>query len=136
MSGIQLALGMIVVMFTFMALRTPIAIAIYAGLVALTVFGFMRTPSGFIPQQDKGYLILNVQLPDSASVERTDEVLRRLEKMFRETKGIRHVVTISGMSFLLSANSSNFGSMPWYFSRPCFQLSSDIALSFLLQSGV
>ncbi len=88
-----------------------LGLLVYCGLLALTYWGFNKLPLGFIPQQDMGRLIVNVQLPDSASVERTDEVLQRLEKMFRETQGIRHVVTISGMSFLLSANSSNFGSM-------------------------
>ena len=44
-------------------------------------------PSGFIPQQDKGYLLVNVQLPDGASVERTREVMRRIEQIARETHG-------------------------------------------------
>ena len=44
---------------------------VYGGLLALTYWQFNHTPTGFIPQQDKGYLLLNVQLPDSASVERT-----------------------------------------------------------------
>ena len=48
-----------------------IALLVYGGLLALTYWQFNRTPTGFIPQQDKGYLLLNVQLPDSASVERT-----------------------------------------------------------------
>ena len=46
-------------------------LVIYAGLLGMTYWQFQRTPTGFIPQQDKGYLLLNVQLPDSASVERT-----------------------------------------------------------------
>ncbi len=47
----------------------------YGGLLAATYFQFVNTPTGFIPQQDKGYLVLNVQLPDSAAVERTEEVM-------------------------------------------------------------
>ena len=47
---------------------------VYVGLLGLTGFGFTRVPTGFIPSQDKGYLIVNVQLPDSASLERTLEV--------------------------------------------------------------
>src|SRR5262249_42285057 len=50
---------------------TILVLVIYAGLLGLTYWEFVRTPTGFVPQQDKGYLILNVQLPDSASVERT-----------------------------------------------------------------
>ena len=52
---------------------SAIVVAVYGGLLVLTYFEFVRTPTGFIPQQDKGYLLLNVQLPDSASVERTQK---------------------------------------------------------------
>ena len=68
-------------------------------------------PPGFIPQQDQGRLIVNVELPDSASLERTQETVARVEQIARETPGVAHTVTISGMSFLLPANSPNFGSM-------------------------
>ena len=44
---------------------------VYGGLLCLTYWGFTHTPTGFIPQQDKGYLLVNVQLPDAASVART-----------------------------------------------------------------
>ena len=50
---------------------SAVVLVVYVGLLGMTVWQFDRTPTGFIPQQDKGYLILNVQLPDSASVERT-----------------------------------------------------------------
>ena len=50
---------------------STMVLVIYAGLLGMTYWQFQRTPTGFIPQQDKGYLLLNVQLPDSASVERT-----------------------------------------------------------------
>ena len=50
-----------------------IVLLVYVGLLGLTGFGFARLPTGFIPQQDKGYLIANIQLPDSASLERTVE---------------------------------------------------------------
>ena len=50
---------------------SAIVLLVYVGLLGLTGFGFTRSPRGFIPSQDKGYLIVNVQLPDSASLERT-----------------------------------------------------------------
>ena len=57
------------------ALRlSVIVLVIYVGLIGLTGFGFTRVPGGFIPSQDKGYLLVNIQLPDSASLERTVEV--------------------------------------------------------------
>ncbi len=83
----------------------------YVGLVMLTYWVFERAPTGFIPDQDQGRLILNIQLPDSASVRRTNEVLAQVEKIARATPGVAHTITVSGMSFLLSANASNFGSM-------------------------
>src|SRR5262249_34260336 len=72
---------------------------------------FKKTPKGFIPSQDMGYLLVSVQLPDSASMERTNKVMEQLEDVGLSVPGIRHVTTIAGQSFALSANGSNFGSM-------------------------
>ena len=83
----------------------------YLGIIALTGFGFTQVPSGFIPIQDKGRLIVNVQLPDSASLERTIEVMNRIEKMALETPGVAHTIGSSGRSFVLNAAASNLGSM-------------------------
>jgi multidrug efflux pump subunit AcrB len=84
---------------------------IYAGLLGLTWWQFQRTPTGFIPQQDKGYVILNVQLPDSASVERTQRLMARIEKIARDVPGVAHTVGVSGQSLILNANAPNLGSM-------------------------
>jgi hydrophobe/amphiphile efflux-1 (HAE1) family protein len=93
-------------------LRVPsIVLAVYAGLLVLTWFGFRSLPTGFIPTQDKGYLIASVQLPDSASAERTREVIQKIEKIALETPGVKNVNSVAGNSFLLSAYGSNFGSM-------------------------
>ncbi len=62
---------------------------VYGGLLVLTYWQFNRTPTGFIPQQDKGYLLLNVQLPDSASVERTERIMARIEALAHDTPGRR-----------------------------------------------
>jgi hydrophobe/amphiphile efflux-1 (HAE1) family protein len=88
-----------------------LVLLVYGGLLYLTWWGFTRTPTGFIPQQDKGYLLVNVQLPDAASVERTRAVMRRVEEIAGQTSGVRHTVGISGQSLLLNANAPNFGSM-------------------------
>ena len=82
-----------------------IVLLVYGGLLVLTDWQFIRTPTGFIPQQDKGYLILNVQLPDSASVERTQRVMARIEELARETPGVAHTVGVSGQSLILNANA-------------------------------
>jgi hydrophobe/amphiphile efflux-1 (HAE1) family protein len=78
--------------------RTPIAIAVYAGLVALTVLGFMRTPSGFIPQQDKLYLVGVVQLPPAASLDRTAQVVNRMGAIAKAEPGVLDSVQFTGVS--------------------------------------
>ncbi len=94
------------------ALRVSvIVLLIYGGLLAATYWQFDRTPTGFIPQQDKGYLILNVQMPDSASVERTERVMARIERIAQKTPGVQHTLGISGQSLILNAKAPNLGSM-------------------------
>ena len=89
-----------------------LVLAGYGGLLVLTWWGFTHTPTGFIPQQDKGYLLVNVQLPDSASLQRTDRVMRDLEERGPATcPASAHTVAIGGQSVLLNANAPNFGSM-------------------------
>jgi multidrug efflux pump subunit AcrB len=72
---------------------------------------FTGTPRGFIPSQDMGYLLINVQLPDSASLERTQKVLDRINDIGHDIKGVNATVGISGQSILLNAFGSNFGTM-------------------------
>jgi len=88
-----------------------VVLVVYGGLLYLTGWSFQHVPTGFIPQQDKGFLMVNVQLPDSASLERTQEVMAVAEKIAIETKGVKHTVALAGQSLLLNANSPNFGSM-------------------------
>ncbi len=90
---------------------TLLVLALYLGLLWLTYQEFSKAPVGFIPNQDKGYLMLSVQLPDSASVGRTREVLSQIEKIARKSEGVAHTVSVSGQSLLLSTNASNLGSM-------------------------
>src|SRR4051794_36168636 len=84
-----------------------IVLLVYVGLIGLTGFGFTRVPSGFIPSQDKGRLIINVQLPDSAAMERTTEVMAKVEKIALETPGIAYTIGNPGRSFVLNAIGSN-----------------------------
>jgi len=90
---------------------SPAVIVLYAGLLVLTWYGFDRAPKGFIPAQDKGYLLVNVQLPDSASVQRTSQVMSRIEEIAHGTPGVKHTVAVAGQSLLLNANAPNFGAM-------------------------
>jgi multidrug efflux pump len=88
-----------------------LVLLLYGGLLFLTYWVFESAPTGFIPQQDQGRLIVNVQLPDSASLERTQEVVAQVDAIARQDPGIAHIVAVSGMSFLLGGSSSNFGSL-------------------------
>ncbi|MBL7478860.1 efflux RND transporter permease subunit [Legionella bononiensis] len=74
-------------------------------LVALAIFGLTRIPTGFIPIEDQGYLVLSVQLPDGSSLGRTDAVLNELTKKVSRIDGIENVIAIDGIS-LLDNNSS------------------------------
>ena len=84
---------------------------VYAGLLFLTWQVFTVVPVGFIPAQDKGYLLVNVTLPDGASVQRTGRVMERLEKRALEEPGVAHVLSIAGQSVVLGATGANWGSM-------------------------
>ncbi len=88
-----------------------LVLVVYGGLMFLTCWGFLHTPKGFIPTQDMGYLLVNVQLQDAASAERTRKVTAHVQKICLSTPGVKHTVAVAGTSFMLSANASNFGSM-------------------------
>jgi len=90
---------------------TAVALVVYAGLLGLTYFGFKHVPTGFVPTQDKGYLLVNAQLPDSASLERTQEVMRQMEKLALAAPGVQHTLGMAGQSFLTNGNASNQASM-------------------------
>jgi multidrug efflux pump subunit AcrB len=88
-----------------------VTLLLYAGLLVLTWWEFTHAPTGFIPQQDKGYLLLNVRLADSASAERTQNAMARIEAVARKMPGVAHTVGIAGRSLILNANAPNLGSM-------------------------
>ncbi len=90
---------------------SAVVLLLYVGLIGLTGFGFSRMPTGFIPMQDKGYLVTNIQLPDSASLERTLEVTDKVEKISLQTPGVAHTLCLPGMSYVLNANSSNYSNV-------------------------
>jgi hydrophobe/amphiphile efflux-1 (HAE1) family protein len=88
-----------------------IVLLIYGGLIALTLLGFRAVPTGFIPQQDKGYLVVNAQLPDGSSLERTDAVVDGLAETALHTKGVAHVISLPGYAIITSTNIPNSGGM-------------------------
>jgi multidrug efflux pump len=89
--------------------RHRVALVAYAGLLALTWFGFAKVPSGFVPTQDKQYLVAFAQLPDAASLDRSDDVIRRMSKAALETEGVEHAIAFPGLSIAGLSNSPNAG---------------------------
>ncbi|TRW95128.1 efflux RND transporter permease subunit [Candidatus Methylobacter oryzae] len=90
---------------------TAVVLVLYAGLNGLNILAFEKVPTGFIPQQDQGYLILYAQLPDAASLSRTQEVVQQATKIVLKTEGVKHVIAYAGYSFLAGANQSNVATM-------------------------
>ena len=88
-----------------------LALAVYCGLVVLTYFGFKRVPVGFIPQQDQGYLIAAAQLPDASSIDRTDDVVKRLSAIAKSVPGVQHVFGVTGFNLLTGTNQTNTATM-------------------------
>ncbi|CAN5828630.1 multidrug efflux RND transporter permease subunit MexF [soil metagenome] len=86
-----------------------LSLLLYGGLIGLAVYTFKKVPTGFIPAQDMGYFMTVIQLPDGASFERTDAVVRHVDEIARNTPGIAHTFAISGYSNVLQANQSNLG---------------------------
>jgi hydrophobe/amphiphile efflux-1 (HAE1) family protein len=88
-----------------------VSLLIYLGLAATGYLGFRHVPTGFIPIQDQGYLLVNLQMPDSASLERTEQTMDRLMSMARKHEGVKDAVAITGFSFLTGGSQSNAGTM-------------------------
>ncbi|MCB8822142.1 efflux RND transporter permease subunit [Microvirga rosea] len=84
-----------------------IALSIYAGLIAGTVWIANTIPRGFIPTLDQGYAIVVVQLPEGASLSRTDEVVQRASKIIQETPGVKDAVAFAGFSGATFTNATN-----------------------------
>ncbi|KFX68899.1 transporter [Pseudomonas taeanensis MS-3] len=86
-----------------------IALVVYAGLMGLTYLGFASTPTGFVPPQDKQYLVAFAQLPDAASLDRTEEVIKRMSAIAAQHPGVENTVAFPGLSINGFTNSPNSG---------------------------
>ncbi|MDT9632851.1 efflux RND transporter permease subunit [Pseudomonas marginalis] len=88
---------------------TGIALFVYAGLMVLTFFGFAHTPTGFVPAQDKQYLVAFAQLPDAASLDRTENVMKRMSEIALKQPGVEAAIAFPGLSINGFTNSPNSG---------------------------
>ncbi|GAA0770798.1 multidrug efflux RND transporter permease subunit [Roseibium denhamense] len=84
-----------------------LALAVVAGAIFFIVVLGGSLPQGFLPSEDQGYLMVDIQLPDGASLERTESVTERVVELTRNTAGVRDVVVVNGFSILNGATSSN-----------------------------
>ncbi|MBC5765862.1 efflux RND transporter permease subunit [Ramlibacter albus] len=87
--------------------RRKRAIAVYLGVIAAVVFLFMRLPTSFLPNEDQGYMIVNVQLPPGATVDRTKNVMTQVEDFILKQPEVQSMVAVMGFSF--SGQGQNAG---------------------------
>jgi len=86
-----------------------IALAVYGGLIGLAWLGFATTPTGFVPPQDKQYLVAFAQLPDAATLDRTEDVIKRMGEIALKQPGVANAVSFPGLSINGFTNSPNSG---------------------------
>ncbi|HZY83742.1 MAG TPA: efflux RND transporter permease subunit [Gemmataceae bacterium] len=82
--------------------------ALFVGLAALTGWGFVSLPTGFLPEEDQGYVIVSAQLPDAASQERTAAVIDRINAILAKTPGVSDYTAIAGNNVIDGTVSSNY----------------------------
>ena len=106
---------------------SSIAMLIYGGLLVLGYLGFSSTPTGFVPQQDKQYLVAFAQLPDAATLDRTETVIKRMSEIASKHPGVENTVAFPGLSINGFTNSPNSGIV--FVTLKDFSLRKDESLS-------
>jgi HAE1 family hydrophobic/amphiphilic exporter-1 len=105
--------------FTGILVRKVSRSVIFVGIIlVLTMILFKGVPSGFVPEEDNGYFLVNVMLPDASSLQRTDLACKKIEQILANEKSIDNYTTISGYSFITGVASSNVATFfislkPW-----------------------
>jgi multidrug efflux pump len=90
---------------------TPVVLIGYGGMIFGTQQLMTHTAVGFIPPQDKGYLLVNLQLQQAAALGSTEQATQKLEALARSIPGVRNTVAVAGQSLLLGGNASNFATV-------------------------
>jgi len=85
------------------------ALIVYLGLVGLAALGLAKVPRGFVPAQDKSYLVAFAQLPDAATLDRTESVIRKMSEIALKEPGVANAVAFPGLSINGFVNASNAG---------------------------
>jgi hydrophobe/amphiphile efflux-1 (HAE1) family protein len=117
--------------------RTVRVMAIYALLIVVTVVGFRSVPAGFIPIQDKQYLFGIMLLPEGASIDRTDTVVREMARISADIDGVENAVAFPGLNAVHFVNTPNVGTVFFVLSPPDERelSAAQIASSLSLQLG-
>ena len=91
--------------------RPALSVGLFC-ILLVAAYGLFRViPAGFLPDEDEGYIVLSVQLPDGASNERTDAVVRKLEAFYRGIPAASHVISFTGLNFVFGSRGANQATM-------------------------
>ena len=80
--------------------RVGLAMVLFVGLVGLTAFGFIKVPTGFVPLEDDGMILVNVQMPDGASLDRTEAIVLKVGSILSDTDGVSSYGALGGYSMI------------------------------------
>ncbi len=109
--GFNAGYGYVERVYTWIVRQTlravPLGLLAFVGLLALTGWWYSSLPTSFLPTEDQGYLIVSVQLPDAASLDRTSTVVDQLDQIFAKTPGVENWFVLGGFSLLDGSASSN-----------------------------
>ncbi len=102
---------------TFLVNHVPLMVVMWAAALILTGYGFTKVPTGFLPNEDDGLILINAQLPDGASLQRTDAAMHKVMEILKSTEGVAYYSVIPGTS-ILDGNGPTMGSgfaslKPW-----------------------
>ncbi len=120
-------------MITGMIKRPVVTMMIFAVIAAAAFFGYMKWPTSFIPDEDLGYVIASVQLPNAASLDRTGEVCDRMQEIISQYPEVENVLAIEGFSSMFGSQSSNLATffvvLKHWHERPGEEHSSDAVVA-------
>ncbi|MEX2285801.1 MAG: multidrug efflux RND transporter permease subunit [Planctomycetaceae bacterium] len=112
--------------------HSVLGMLLFAGLITATFYWYTRVPTGFLPTEDQGYVMISVQLPDAASQDRTRAVMKRIDKVLIETPGVNDWFTIGGLSLLDQSSAPNSGTVFVMFRAWDERLKAGLTLDALL----
>ena len=110
---------------------TAVVFVLYVGLTVLMFWGFTSLPTGFVPNEDQGYAMYSVQLPDASSLQRTQEVIAQLDGILKDIPGVETWLSVPGFSLLDGANISNFAAV-WVVFKPWAERGVDEGVQAIL----